>query len=101
MIERDLLGQAIIPDLPLTKEGMLERKRARRRASEVPRGYYAAPGTGPDGQTCKSCRHAVAVEYSKKYWKCEKARSHWTGGPRTDIRLRSPACVGWEAKEEP
>lgn len=53
----DLFGQLSLP--PLTDA---ERKRMRRRASEVPRGYAWRPGTGPDGETCKSCAHYCRVD---------------------------------------
>lgn len=64
----------------------------------VPRGYAAAPGTGPAGETCGSCQHHVERCYAKIYHKCELMRDYWTGGGATDIRVRSPACSRWEAK---
>lgn len=92
----DLFGNPVIPDGPaMTPQ---ERKRMLRRAAEVPNGYYAPPGTGPDGETCKSCRFASAVRMSKTYWKCAR-RGHWTTSYGSDIRLKSPACRGWERKE--
>lgn len=76
-----------------------EAKRERRRAKEVCRGYYAPPGTGPAGETCRSCRHTDYVQYAKRFWKCARRSASWTHGPGTDIRLKSPACKGWEAKD--
>lgn len=96
--ERDLLGQRIIPDQPLSEADLLERKRARRRAGEVPRGYYAAPGSGPPGETCGSCKHARQHVWSKAFYKCDRYPNP-TKSRRTDILLRSPACKGWEAKD--
>jgi hypothetical protein len=63
------------------------------------RGYAAQPGTGPAGETCKTCRHACRTneQGSKQYWKCGLRRSDWTGGYGTDILARSPACSKWEA----
>jgi hypothetical protein len=61
------------------------------------RGYAAAPGSGPEGETCRSCAHTVmAGGYSKNYWKC--GLINWTNGKSTDIVLKSPACARWEAK---
>lgn len=44
-------------------------------------------GRGPDGRTCRQCRHAVAAD---TYWKCRRrsvSRSHGT-----DHRLWWNAC---------
>lgn len=82
----------------LTEADMLERKRARRRASERPRGYAWTPGTGPDGETCGSCRHRVRIPLSgKTVSKCGANRSAWTASRRTDILAGSPACKFWGA----
>jgi hypothetical protein len=60
-------------------------------------GLYAAwPGTGPDGETCGSCKHCVRA-WNGRYRKCGLLRSIWTGGPGTDIKARSAACSKWEA----
>jgi hypothetical protein len=85
--EVDLFGDPIAPQNP----------RGRRKTPKV-RGYYAPPGTGPVGHTCGDCEHHVRKRMAKTYHKCELARAKWTGGGGTDIRLRSPACSGWEAK---
>lgn len=73
---------------------------ARRRNPNTPCGYAAAPGTGPAGETCRTCMHAVGLRYGRTYWKCAKVRHKWTGGRRTDIRLKSPACSAWEARSD-
>jgi hypothetical protein len=62
------------------------------------RGYAAPPGTGPPGETCKTCRFSVARKMSKNYWKCLKMQPLWTGGPGSDIRLKAPACKYWEER---
>lgn len=62
------------------------------------RGYAAAPGTGPAGETCKSCAHYSGHRMSKIYRKCGLMRAFWTGGPGTDIKAKSPACKHWMEK---
>ncbi len=56
--------------------------------------YAAAPGTGPEGETCGSCKHIMRM---KRYRKCRLVRALWTGGLGTDIKARSAACTKWEA----
>ena len=95
--DRDLFGRPA--DAPALTDA--ERKRMRRRAAETPRGYVMPPGGGPEGETCKSCEHSAIKQRkagSGAYWGCALfgAQAGWTHGPRTDIRLRSPACVKWE-----
>ena len=58
-----------------------------------PAGYAAKPGSGPAGETCRGCAHAVNRD---GYWKCVLLRARWTSGPGSDIRLKSPACARWE-----
>ena len=57
------------------------------------KGYPTFPGTGPAGETCRSCKHKVAHQYNRTYWKCWLVKP--TRGPGTDIRLKSPACAYW------
>ncbi len=59
--------------------------------------YPAMPGTGPDGETCKTCRFSHFRGHGKRYWKCELVKT--TNGPGTDIRVGSPACHRWGGKE--
>lgn len=58
-----------------------------------PNGYAKPPGSGPAGETCKTCLHAYYHERTKRYWKCGLVKP--TSGPGTDIRLKSPACSMW------
>lgn len=91
----DLFGE------PIKREGAMtdaERKRARRRAAERPKGYAAPPGSGPQGETCGSCAHHTTREYAKTYHKCALIKA--TKGPGTDIRVRSPACSRWAKPED-
>lgn len=62
-----------------------------------PNGYAYPPGTGPAGETCRTCRHFARV-WGGRYFKCELLRGRWTHGTGTDIRAGSPACKKWEAK---
>src|SRR4051812_8586296 len=65
-------------------------------------GYAATPGMGPAGETCRTCKHASNIcGGANSYWKCAVVKFRWTRGPGTDIRLKSPACRFWEAKEQP
>ncbi len=58
-----------------------------------PNGYARRPGSGPAGQTCKTCVHCVGTGAHKHiFYKCLVIRHRWTAGPGTDILLRSPAC---------
>jgi hypothetical protein len=57
-------------------------------------GYAAQPGTGPSGETCKSCDHSyLKGGVSGRYWKCGLVKE--TGGKGTDIRSTAPACKMW------
>lgn len=59
------------------------------------RGYAGKPGTGPAGETCGSCKFRTEVRHARAYPKCELNRAKWTGGKRSDILVRSPACEKW------
>lgn len=71
-----------------------------KRTSTKPKGHAGIPGTGPKGETCKSCRHLARLEFAKTYLKCGLMRNRWTGGPGTDVRAKDPACWKWEAIEK-
>ena len=60
-----------------------------------PRGYAMPPGTGPKGETCKTCAHIVR-EHRGKFRKCGMNRAKWTRGPGTDILAGALACSKWE-----
>ena len=62
-------------------------------------GYAAKPGTGPEGKTCRDCRHYCRRgNGSKTYLKCGLMRDQWTGGPGTDIKAGAAACHYFEAR---
>lgn len=85
----DLFGMPLTP-------AALEKIAGKKRKDPTPAGYYAPPGTGPDGETCKTCRHLTRHRFARVYHKCGKASATWTGGKKTDVLVRSPACQGWE-----
>jgi hypothetical protein len=89
----DLFGETVVIEI---SESKAVRKPTR------PNGYAAPPGTGPAGERCRSCHHAVGTgNYGcRTYYKCELIRPKWTSGPGTDILLRSPACRLWERERE-
>jgi hypothetical protein len=63
-----------------------------------PKGYAYPPGTGPTGETCKTCEHSYRRQGgSNAYFKCDLVPP--TNGPGTDIRLKSPACFKWTPKQ--
>ncbi len=60
------------------------------------KGYRAPPGTGPEGQTCGTCKFKVRKPgMAGHYLKCLLMQNAWTGGAGTDIKARSPACREW------
>lgn len=71
-----------------------------KRKDPTPAGYAAPPGTGPEGETCAGCRNLVRQEYAKTYLKCGLNLERWTGGRKTDVLARSPACAKWLAPLE-
>lgn len=94
-MENDLWGNPLPPDAsrPILRKGGGYRG-----------GYAAAPGSGPSGETCGSCRHYVSVQSGARRWpKCLLMKGayrgkYWTRGPGSDIKKKAPACARWEAK---
>lgn len=67
------------------------------RARHKRRGHAGQPGTGPAGETCKSCKWIARKEMAKTYIKCgHRMAPRHTGGPGTDVRAGDPACERWE-----
>lgn len=54
------------------------------------------PGSGPAGESCKTCANLVRLRFSKVYLKCGLVRAHWTGGAATDVKARDAACSKWD-----
>lgn len=73
------------------KKAVIARLAARKKT-----GHAWLPGTGPAGETCKTCKHYYVKQMSKSYRKCGLMQEFWTGGPGTDIRASDPACKKWE-----
>lgn len=84
---RDLFGREISVE---------EARRIVKRRDPAPAGYAAPPGSGPAGETCRSCRHLWRAEYSRAYLKCELMAKRWTHGRKTDVLASAPACSKWE-----
>jgi hypothetical protein len=88
----DLFGVPIVEEPPkLTAFGKPKR-------NETPRGYAGTPGKGPQGHFCRDCRHLCRKHMGKTYLKCWLMQRVWSGGPKTDIRAKSPACEHWASK---
>jgi hypothetical protein len=67
------------------------------RRTPRPRGHAAPPGSGPKGETCRTCQHYTRASYHNRvYRKCWLAKPRWTHGPGSDIRAKDPACRLWE-----
>lgn len=76
--------------------------KGKKRRSPQPKGYAARPGSGPEGETCKSCDHYchVHVRSGRHYRKCGVIEWRWTRSAGTDIKASSPACSYWQPKGE-
>lgn len=73
-----------------------ERKRLAASTRTKKHGHAWAPGTGPEGETCGSCKHLARKTMARTFLKCALMRAVWTGGYGTDVRARDPACKKWE-----
>lgn len=68
--------------------------------ARLDRAHAARPGTGPEEETCGSCRHLCARAFARVYYKCGLMEARWTGGRATDVRKKDAACRFWEAIAE-
>lgn len=89
---KDLWGNDIVYAEPVAEEVGQKKKTTR------PNGYAAQPGSGPSGETCKTCEHYARMVHVR-YRKCLLVRDNWTRGPGTDVLAKSPACAFWKRKE--
>jgi hypothetical protein len=85
----DLFGEMTAAPMPAA---IGEKKR---RVTQ-PKGYAAPPGTGPKGETCRTCIHKYTRQMGGSYIKCLLVKARWTGGPGTDIKASAPACRYWD-----
>lgn len=51
------------------------------------------------GLRCTDCHHQYDVLMANTYHKCELVEA--TGGPGTDVRMKWPACDGFEPRHVP
>lgn len=94
-MSEDLLSQLLDPNAPALSPA--ERKKVMVRiAARKKTGHAWTPGTGPEGETCGTCKHLYRKRMSKTYLKCSLVESKWTGGGGTDVKARDPACKKWE-----
>jgi hypothetical protein len=85
------MGQEQLFDIGVSPADSERRARARRNL-----GTPAMVGSGPSGETCKTCSHYTRVHYHDKVWrKCGLMKPYWTHGPGTDIKASWPACMFW------
>lgn len=90
MVLRDIFGSEITE---------AEARRLMKRKSAQPNGYAAPPGSGPAGETCRTCANIYRVTPSmKSFFKCRLIQA--TAGAGTDIRAKAPACRRWEPTPE-
>lgn len=63
------------------------------------RGYAAQPGTGPQGESCRTCAHKLTVygRCGQSWVKCALVQR--TSGAGSDIRAAAPACLRWQARD--
>lgn len=87
--------QALI-DAPLRDPNGSGFKRAAARKKGPLDSHPAPIGSGQEGETCKTCKNLERIQMAKIYRKCGLMRSHWTGGPGTDVRASDAACLKWE-----
>lgn len=73
-----------------------EPMKPRPKSKNAARGNAAPIGSGPQGETCKTCIHSYSSEMASRYWKCDLVKA--THSPKTDIRLKWASCSRWEKK---
>lgn len=95
-------GEPLDMRSPAYAARMVQARRAQgKRKPTVLNGYAAPPGSGPEGETCKTCRfkHSMGSQSGSKHFiKCDANEARWTHGEGSDIRASSPACRAWEKR---
>jgi len=80
------------------RPGASARARTGKAVEGGPAGHAAPAGTGPAGESCRTCRHLAPVTPGgRRVHKCGLMRQRWTSSVRTDVRVSYPACACWEA----
>ncbi len=60
-------------------------------------GHASAPGTGPIGEFCRSCKHRSPTDCTYRVWTCGRvAQDRADRG--TPISLNEEACGRWESR---
>lgn len=62
--------------------------------------YAAAPGTGPAGETCRTCAHKTYTGQSTRARHPKCGLTKYTHGDATTIRTSTPACKHWTASTD-
>ncbi len=98
-VTKGTVGEGDVSDFraPIKAVNLLGEEIILQSKSPQPKGYAARPGTGPEGETCGSCKNLYRKQMSKTYLKCLLQQQCWTGGAGTDVKARSPACRFWES----
>ncbi|MCC7423794.1 MAG: hypothetical protein IT428_26310 [Planctomycetaceae bacterium] len=69
------------------------------RASSRSKATPAPVGTGPVGETCRTCAHYTRVVHNDySYPKCGLMQADWTRGPGSDIKASYDACRLFEPR---
>lgn len=91
---KDLFGNEVLEPIDKLK-GNTDKHKYRKA-----RGWAAQPGSGPEGETCKSCKNSYIHhrQNGKNWWKCALLKP--THGAATDLRLKWTACNRWEQLDE-
>ncbi len=94
-MSQDLFGVQIVE----VERAFDQTGKAKRKPTKA-NGYAARPGSGPEGETCKTCEHLRCVGGGSRFYsKCNLREGTWTHGPGSDIKQKSPACSKWEAEK--
>ena len=84
--------------LPLTAEQKTWFDTAMAAVPVIKNPCVRAYGPGPQGATCKYCKHLYRKHYSKTYIKCRLRDD--TNGPGTDHKAGWSACAKYEAIQQ-
>lgn len=86
------------PRIQAALDAPLKGRRSLPKPVRPPRGYAAAPGTGPLGKTCDDCRACIPTGCDKRNWICKRAPQ----GPLGPLFIRraTHACARFEAQSD-